>query len=112
MLYLMGQIFTCLVVAALIGGIVGWLLMQLRGRAAEQKLRSELDASNDSLKVARGKTASLRADLLDAQKRLASKTRRLESRIEELEPYPDVVRRREATISRLQRKLRSTVSER
>lgn len=111
MVYLVEQILLCLILAALIGGIVGWLLRQLRGRAEEQMLRRAVDEKNQSLRVAKGKAASLEADLADAHRRLESKTRRLESRIQELLPFPDIVRRREATISRLQNELRLADAE-
>lgn len=111
MVYLVGQIALCLVAAALAGGVIGWLLRQLRCHAAEQMLRRKLDEKSHSLGIAKEETAALRADLTVTQRRLETQTHRLESQIRELAPLPDIVRRRETTIGRLQNELRSTVDK-
>lgn len=107
MVYLVGQMLFCLVIAALIGGIIGWLLKQLRCRSLEQRLRHELEEKNRSLDAATGRAQSLEADLTEARRRLEAEKRRLESRVQELEPLTGIVRRREATIGRLKEALRS-----
>ncbi|MEL7060765.1 MAG: hypothetical protein AAGN46_12135 [Acidobacteriota bacterium] len=51
MLYLIGQIFICLLIAALLGGLIGWWLRGIRCRQATEELRATLHEDFESERV-------------------------------------------------------------
>lgn len=59
MLYLMGQIFIYLIIAALLGAVIGWWLHGRRCRVREDELTAELEGKVVALKSAEKKIVQL-----------------------------------------------------
>lgn len=106
MLYLIGQIFIYLIIAALLGAVIGWWLRGLRCRVREDELTAGLEGKVVALKSAEKKVIALESSLTDLRTELDHTTVHLQKRIDRLEPLIKTVEEREGEISRLQRQLR------
>ncbi|MBT8332312.1 MAG: hypothetical protein KJP06_08285 [Deltaproteobacteria bacterium] len=110
--YLIGEIVICLILAAIIGAIIAWLLRGVRCRAEEDRLSAELDHARSALEAAETKGSSLETSLNELRVEMESETRELEARIrgleiensklketiDELEPLPAKIQERDAII--------------
>ncbi|MEM6794825.1 MAG: hypothetical protein AAF725_12670 [Acidobacteriota bacterium] len=92
MTYLIGQIFLCLLIAAILGGILGWWL---RGLGARREREDLLERVGD----AEGQQAKASARLEEAEARLAELGGR-ESGAEELEELEDELKARSEEANR------------
>lgn len=83
--YLIGEIVICLILAAIIGAIMAWLLRGLRCRANEDQLSTQLDQARSALETADTRGSSLETSLNKLRAEMESETRKLEDRIREFE---------------------------
>lgn len=111
MTYLLGQILLCLLVAALIGGIIGWLLKALRCRRREDELRSQLIANAQALESAQRQSTSMARSLSELEAEVHTETSRLRDRVTELEPLQKIVDARDASNTRLREELVTVTHE-
>jgi predicted flap endonuclease-1-like 5' DNA nuclease/archaellum component FlaC len=100
--YLIGEIFICLILAALIGAVIAWLLRGVRCRSRENTLSAELDQTRTALDTAEANGRALEGSLSDLRAEMTSQTGKLQARISELEPLQRKVQERETAISQLE----------
>ncbi len=99
MLYLIGQISLCLIIAVLLGAAIGWGLRGMRCRACEDELTAGLEGKDAALKSAEKKVIVLATSLSDLRTELDHTTLRLQKRVDALEPLIKTVVDRENEIS-------------
>ncbi len=109
---LLTEILISLVVIAIIGGIIGYLVrgVQLSGREAD--LDNELKNSRAALDEADAKVGKLEASMKQMNQLRKAEREKLEGRIRELEPLFDIVEKRDARIRELTEALDTAQSER
>jgi len=105
MLYLIGQISLCLIIAVLLGAAIGWGLRGMRCRAREDDLTAGLEGKDTALKSAEKKVIVLATSLSDLRNELVHTTLRLQKRVDELEPLIKTVADRENQISIMRSKV-------
>ena len=105
MLFLIGQISICLIIAALLGAAIGWWLRGMRCRAREDDLTAGLEGQATALKSAEKKVIVLETSLYDLRTELDHTTIRLQKRVDELEPLIKTVADRENEISVMRSKV-------
>jgi len=100
MLFLIGQISICLIIAALLGAAIGWWRRGMRCRPREDELTALLEGKDVALKSAEKKVIALETSLTDLRNRneLDHTTIRLQKKIDELEPLIKTVADRENEI--------------
>ena len=105
MLFLIGQISICLIIAALLGAAIGWWRRGMRCRAREDDLTARLEGKDAALKSAEKKVIVLATSLSDLRTELDHTTLRLQKRVDELEPLIKTVADRENEISLMHSKV-------
>lgn len=105
MLFLIGQISICLIIAALLGAAIGWWRRGMRCRAREDDLTAGLEGKDAALKSAEKKVIVLATSLSDLRTELDHTTLRLQKRVDELEPLIKTVADRENEISLMHSKV-------
>ena len=104
--YLIGEIIVCLLLAALIGAIIGWMLRGVRARSRAGVLTTELEGAQAKLLGAEENIASLQNDCGRLQTELDQRSAELQNRGEEIEALKRTVAERDERIGSLVQDLR------
>jgi predicted flap endonuclease-1-like 5' DNA nuclease len=104
---LLTEILISLVVIAVIGGIIGWLVRGAHMNNREVNLDGELKEHRDALEQASAKVRKLEASMKQMNSLRKSEREQLEGRIRELEPLFDIVEKRDARIRQLTEDLKT-----
>ncbi len=109
---LLTEILISLVVIAIIGGIIGWLVRGVHLGHRELDRDQELKHTRTELEDARGKVSRLESSMKQMNQLRKTERDSLENRIRELEPLFDIVEKRDARIRELTEQLNAAQSER
>ena len=115
--YLIGETLIYLILAAIIGAAIAWLLRGVGCRNSENKLKAELEQTRSAVETAETKGRSLESALNELRAEMDSESRKLEARIRgleiengklqetlnELEPLPGKVQERDTIIGHWER---------
>ena len=115
--YLIGETLIYLILAAVIGAAIAWLLRGAGCRSSENQLKKELEQTRSELETAETNGRSLESALNELRAEMDSETRKLEARIRgleiengklqetlsELEPLPGKVQERDTIIGHWER---------
>lgn len=115
--YLIGETLIYLILAAIIGAAIAWLLRGVGCRSSENQLRTELEQTRSALETAETSGHSLESALNELRAEMDSEARKFEARIRgleiengklqetlsELEPLPGRVQERDTIIGHWER---------
>lgn len=104
---LLTEILISLVVIAVIGGIIGWLVRGLHMNRREVDLDEGLKETRAALEQAGAKVRKLESSMKQLNQLRKSEREKLEGRIHELEPLFDIVEKRDARIRELTAELKA-----
>ncbi len=83
--YLIGETLVYLILAAIIGAAIAWLLRGVGCRSSENQLKTELEQTRSALETAETNGRSLESALNELRAEMDSEARKLEARIRGLE---------------------------
>ena len=109
---LLTEILISLVVIAIIGGIIGWLVRGVHLSHREVDQDQALKDSRDALEEAQAKVGRLESSMKQMNQLRKTERENLEGRIRELEPLFDIVEKRDARIRELTEQLNVAQSDR
>lgn len=109
---LLTEILISLVVIAIIGGIIGYLVRGAQLNHREVDMDQDLKDSRGALEEAQSKIARLEASMKQLNGLRKTEREKLEQRVRELEPLFDIVEKRDARIRELTEELNTAQSER
>lgn len=103
--YLIGEILICLILAALIGAVIAWLLRGVRCRSRENELLDELKQTHSKVDSAEGELRRQEASLVDLRSEFESQVQALKTRDEELSTVKASLVERDERIAALESEL-------
>ncbi len=87
MTYLIGQIVLCLLLASVLGLVVGWLLRGVRCRADINLLKKELQARGEKIEQCEQRIVALQRSMKELENSCKQEQQLAQERIQQLEPY-------------------------